>query len=125
MRYLTRVVTPEDYDTAARLRPETCPLHYMGDRRSGNQLLADAVDDDAITVATFARHLEVAATAGGGGGDPAIRRSGYGRACGGRGLLEGIATAAGGLASFLDAAGPAGADCDAWARAVRNVSTSL
>ena len=43
-----------------------------------------------------------------------------GRACGGRGLLEGIATAAGGLASFLDAAGPAGADCDADAVASEN-----
>ncbi len=38
VRYLTRIVTPEDYDAAARLRPETCPMYYMGDRRSGRQV---------------------------------------------------------------------------------------
>jgi hypothetical protein len=125
VRYLTRVVTPEDYDAAARLQPETCPLYYMGDRRSGHQLLADAIADDAITVASFAGHLKVASTAGGGGGDPVIGNSGYGRACGGRGLLEGIAMAVGRLASFIDTAGSACAEYDAWARAVRNVSACM
>ncbi len=127
MRYLTRVVTPEDYDAAVRLRPETCPMFYMGDRRTGRQLLADADADAAVTVAALARLLaaaagDAAAAAAAGGG---IAEGGYMRACGGRGLLEGIATAVGQLAAFLEAAGPAGVCYDAWARAVRNVSAGL
>ncbi len=53
MRYLTRIVTPDDYDTAVRLQPETCPMHYMGDRRTGHKLLAEADADAAITVAAL------------------------------------------------------------------------
>ena len=123
MRYLTRVVSPDDYDAAARLRPETCPMHYMGDRRTGRQLLADFDADAAVTVAALARHL--AEIAAGAAGDDAIARGGYMRACGGRGLLEGMAAAVGRLAEFLARAGPGGATADAWARAVREVSAAL
>ncbi len=121
MRHLTRVVTPEDYDAAVRLRPETCPMYYMGDRRTGRQLLADADSDTAVSVAALARYL--AAGAPFPAGD--IATGGYVRACGGRGLLEGIATAVGRLAAVLEAAGPAGVGYDAWARAVRRVSAEL
>ena len=144
MRYLTRIITPEDYDAAVRLRPETCPMHYMGDRRTGRQLLADFRADAAVSVAALAQHLAVAAAAGsesgsesgadayrvgraapGGDADCEIARGGYMRACGGRGLLEGIAAAVGGLAGVLAAAGPGGVGCDEWARAVREVSAGL
>ena len=130
VRYLTRVVTPDDYDTAVSLQPETCPMHYMGDRRTGRQLLAEADADAAITVAALARHLAAAAC----GGSDDIRRdsfgagigsSGYLRACEGRGLLEGISRAVGWLAGFLESAGPAGVDYDAWARAVRDISATM
>ena len=57
--------------------------------------------------------------------DGGVATGGYARACGGRGLLEGIATAVGRLAGFLEAAGPAGVCYDAWARAVRRVSATL
>ena len=122
MRYLTRVVSPDDYDAAARLRPETCPMHYMGDRRTGRQLLADFDADAAVTVAALARHL--AETAAGAAGDEAIARGGYMRACGGRGLLEGMASAVGRLAEWLAATGECGLSCDAWALAVREVSAA-
>ncbi len=130
VRYLTRIVTPDDYDTAVHLQPETCPMHYMGDRRTGRQLLADADADAAITVAALARHLLAAA----GGGcdsmrydnfDAGIDSSGYMRACGGWGLLEGISRAVGGLAVFVESAGSTGVGYDAWARAVRDVSATL
>jgi hypothetical protein len=129
VRYLTRIVTPDDYDMAVRLRPETCPMYYMGDRRTGRQLLDEADTDAAITVAALARHLE---TAGGGcegmsreSLDPGVGCSGYMQACGGRGLLEGIARAVGWLAIFLESAGPASVGFDAWVRAVRDVSATL
>jgi hypothetical protein len=47
VRYLTRTVTPDEYDAAARRAPETCPMYYMGDRRTGRQLLADFEADAA------------------------------------------------------------------------------
>ena len=73
VRYLTRIITAEDYDAAARLRPETCPMHYMGDRRTGRQLLADFPADAAVTVAALARRLAARPTPGGrGGGDFAL-----------------------------------------------------
>ncbi len=128
MRYLTRIVTPDDYDTAVRLRPETCPMYYMGDRRTGRQLLDEADADAAITVATLARHLEAIGGCedmGGESFDPGVGCSGYMRACGGRGLLEGIARAVCGLAVFLESAGPASVGYDAWVRAVRDVSATL
>ena len=123
VRCLTRVLTPDDYDAAARLRPETCPMYYMGDRRTGRQLLADLDADAAVTVAALARHL--AQTAAGAAGDDAVARSGYMGAYGGRGLLEGMAGAVGRLVEFLAQAGPGGATADAWARAVRAVSAAL
>ena len=123
VRFLTRIVTPDDCDAAARLRPETCPMYYMGDRRTGRQLLADFDADAAVTVAALARHL--AETAAGAAGDDAIARGGYMRACGGRGLLEGMAAAVGRLAEFLAAAEGHGVNYDAWARAVREVSAAL
>ena len=113
-------------------------MHYMGDRRTGRQLLADADADAAVTVAALARHLADAAadsaadSAGAEGrrppaaaADGGVATGGYARACGGRGLLEGIAAAVGRLAAFLEAAGPAGVCYDAWARAVRRVSADL
>ena len=123
VRFLTRIVTPDDYDAAARLRPETCPMYYMGDRRTGRQLLADFDADAAVTVAALARHLT--RTNAGAAGDDAIARGGYMRACGGRGLLEGMAAAVGRLAEFLAAAEGRGVNYDAWARAVRKVSAAL
>jgi hypothetical protein len=48
VRYLTRVVTPEEYDEAVRRVPEMCPMYYMGDRRTGRQLLDD-FDADAAS----------------------------------------------------------------------------
>jgi hypothetical protein len=48
VRYLTRVVTPEEYDEAVRRVPEMCPMYYMGDRRTGRQLLND-FDADAAS----------------------------------------------------------------------------
>ena len=38
VRYLTRTLTAEEYDEAVRSQPETCPMHYMGDRRTGRQV---------------------------------------------------------------------------------------
>lgn len=129
MRYLTRIVTPDDYDTAVRLQPETCPMHYMGDRRSGHRLLAEADADAAISVAALACHL---AAAGSCCEDlyhdsfnSSVSCSGYMQACGGRGLLEGIARAVGELAVFLESAGPTGVSYEAWARAVSDVSATL
>ena len=126
VRFLTRIVTPDDCDAAARLRPETCPMYYMGDRRTGRQLLADFDADAVVTVAALALHI---AGAGDGAGHPAgaggIARGGYMRACGGRGLLEGMAAAVGRLAEVLAAAEGRGVNYDAWARAVREVSAAL
>jgi hypothetical protein len=137
VRYLTRIVTPEDYDAAVRLRPETCPMYYMGDRRTGRQLLADFDADAAVSVAALASELARRGVEGGveGGGSGGIVVSGsriaghvgggYVQACGGRGLLEGIAAAVGGLAAVLAAAGPGGVGYEEWARAVRAVSAGL
>ncbi len=44
VRYLTRTVTPGE---AVRRAPETCPMYYMGDRRTGRQLLDDFEADAA------------------------------------------------------------------------------
>ena len=38
-RYLTRAVAPDEYDAAAARSPEMCPLRYLGDTRSGRQVL--------------------------------------------------------------------------------------
>ena len=79
-----------------------------------------------VTVAALALHM---AGAGDGAGHPAgaggIARGGYIRACGGRGLLEGMAAAVGRLAEVLAAAEGRGVNYDAWARAVRKVSAAL
>ncbi len=143
MRYLTRIVSPDDYDDAVRLHPETCPMHYMGDRRTGRQLLHDFDADAAMSVAALARHLSRGRGEGGGGesgdggadgggggadgggGGGVMGRGGDMRACGGRGLLEGIAAAVSGLAGVLAAAGPGGMEYECWVRAVREVSAGL
>jgi hypothetical protein len=125
VRYLTRIVTADDYDAAARLRPETCPLYYMGDRRSGRSLLADCPADASVTVAALATHLSTADAARCYSGAAAalvggIGSSGYMRAFSGRGLLEGMAAAVGWLSRFLADAGPAGLTYESWALAVRD-----
>ncbi len=52
VRYLTQAITPAQYDFAAMQWPELCPLRYLGDRRSGHELLAqfeaDAADAAAV-----------------------------------------------------------------------------
>jgi hypothetical protein len=122
---------PSEYDTAVRQHPETCPMYYMGDHRTGHQLLAEANADAAITVTDLARHLAAVACSRCeqnvyiNGFRAGIGCSGYMRACGGRGLLEGIARMVGGLASFVESAGASGVECDAWARAVQDFSANL
>jgi hypothetical protein len=45
-----RVITPDEYDEAARLTPHACPLVVMGDLRSGQQLLDDIPVDSTQTI---------------------------------------------------------------------------
>ncbi len=44
---MIRVISPEEYDAAARLHPALCPLVAAGDTRCGRRLLADAEADAA------------------------------------------------------------------------------
>ena len=105
-------------------------MYYMGDHRTGDQLLAEANTDAAITVTALSRHLAAAACnyeqdVYSDGVSAGIAYSGYMRACGGRGLLEGIASVVGGLASFVESAGASGVGSNAWARAVQDISMTL
>ena len=99
-------------------------MHYMGDRRTGCQLLRDApADADAPLSppshppggAEPAHRPGPDAAWGGGGG-------GYVRACGGRGLLYGMAAAVERLTGVLASAEPEGLGPESWARAVRDFS---
>lgn len=134
MRYRLREIGPEAYDAAVRLRPETCPMYYMGDRRTGCQLLQDAADDSFVPVSVFAKCFlpgdpahqpgpsdgakqEVRGT------DPALDGGNYARACGGRGLLYGMAAVVNRLTNVIASAEPKGLSFELWARAVRDVST--
>ena len=133
MRSRLREIGPEAYDAAARLRPETCPMHYMGDRRTGRQLLQDAAPDAAAPNAALAHrfplapaHSESANRRGPGGGSEAegggACGGGYAGAGGGRGLLYGMAAAVERLTGVLASAGPEGLGPASWARAVRDFS---
>ncbi len=51
---MVRVISPDEYDAAVLREPASCPLFVTGDRRSGRQLLADALADVSHTVAVFA-----------------------------------------------------------------------
>ena len=132
MRYRLREIGPEAYDAAARLRPETCPMHYMGDRRTGRQLLRDATADAAAPVAALARRFPLGdpdpagrpGPGGGGCGEGEAGGGGYGGACGGRGLLYGMAAAVERLTGVLASAGPEGLGPESWARAVRDLDNS-
>jgi hypothetical protein len=42
MRSTNRVISPDEYDAAARLHPALCPLVAVGDTRCGRRLLSDA-----------------------------------------------------------------------------------
>ena len=59
VRLLARTISPAEYDNAVGRWPELCPLYYMGDRRSGQELLdgfeADA--GDACAVSSDDRHV--------------------------------------------------------------------
>jgi hypothetical protein len=122
VRYLTRLVSPADYDDATRRRPELCPLFYMGDRRSGQELL-DCFDTDAA--------VSIAALAGGGDGVRPIATGSVGETgaggilggVGGAGLLDRIGTVVVGLASAMATAGAreagrGGVSEESWNRAI-------
>jgi hypothetical protein len=129
VRYRLREIGPEAYDSAARLRPETCPMHYMGDRRTGGQLLRDAPADAALIPPPSnpsrppggTEHALRPGPCGGSGPEVAWAGGGYGRACGGRGLLYGMAAAVERLTGVVGSAGPEGLCVDSWARAVRDL----
>ncbi len=53
VRFLTRVVTPDEYDAATRRSPAACPLFALGDTRTGRQLLRDAAADAAAPLAAL------------------------------------------------------------------------
>jgi hypothetical protein len=53
-RTLTRVITADEYDAAARLSPHLCPLIAAGDRRTGRELLASTAADARLSVAAVA-----------------------------------------------------------------------
>ena len=108
VRYLTRVVTPEEYDAAVQRWPEMCPLYYMGDRRSGQQLLDDFDSDAGVSVAAALSPASPAPMSDAG-------RGGAGEG----GLLAQAAAAVTELAAFLASAEPAGVTYAGWARAVR------
>ena len=123
MRYLTRVVTAEEYDEAVRRVPEMCPLYYMGDRRTGRQLLAD-FDADAAAAAALSRPASPASLPSprGSASPPstpssALECGGGGGGCGWGGRLERIAAVVSGLAAGL-AAAPA-VTWDTWVQGVR------
>jgi hypothetical protein len=59
---MIRVISPDEYDDAARLNPALCPLVVAGDTRCGRRLLLEA---DADAARGLAAALE---TIGGGGG---------------------------------------------------------
>jgi hypothetical protein len=126
VRYRLREIGPETYDAAARLRPETCPMHYMGDRRTGRQLLRDVPADADAPIARSSQPPGGAEPAHRPGPDPAWGGGGggYVRACGGRGLLYGMAAAVERLTGAVGAAGPEGLCVDSWARAVRDLCKS-
>jgi hypothetical protein len=133
VRHLLREIGPEAYDAAARLRPETCPMYYMGDRRTGCQLLQDAAADAAVPLAALFQRFSLgnSESAGqpypGGESEQKARAAdsdggGYARACGGQGLLYGIAAAVERLTGVLASAEPEGLNLESWARAVREIS---
>ena len=108
-------------------------MYYMGDRRTGWQLLQDAAADAAVPVASLARcfshcHSDSAGHPGpGGGADQEARHTrsvggSYARACGGRGLLYGMAAVVERLTDVLASAEPEGLSLESWARAVRDIS---
>ncbi len=45
MTHILRPISASEYDAAVRAAPDHCPLFAAGDRRSGQQLLADAAAD--------------------------------------------------------------------------------
>jgi hypothetical protein len=60
-RTAVRVVTPDEYDAAARLHPALCPLVAAGDTRCGRRLLSEANADAARG---FSASLEDGGTSG-------------------------------------------------------------
>ena len=123
MRYLTRTVTPDEYDEAVRRAPETCPMYYMGDRRTGRQLLddfeADAASPSPCASPAASPSSPAPSRGGGGCGDvdtlPASVQPASG---GGLGRLDRIAAVVSALAAHL-AAAPA-VTWDTWVRGVRD-----
>ena len=110
VRYLTRVVTPEEYDAAVQRWPEMCPLYYMGDRRSGQQLLDDFDSDAGVSVAAALSPASPAPMSDDGRGG-----------AGDGGQLEQMAAAVTELAAFLTSSYSAGVSYAGWARAVRHL----
>ena len=53
MRHLIRTISPDEYDAAVATCPCSCPLHVMGDRRTGQQLLHDAAADARAPLRAF------------------------------------------------------------------------
>ena len=49
-----RAISPDEYDAAARRRPECCPLYALGDGRSGRDLLAALAADASRTLPDLA-----------------------------------------------------------------------
>jgi hypothetical protein len=129
VRFLTRLISPADYDDATRRRPELCPLFYMGDRRSGQELLNGFDTDAAVSIATLAgggdgvrpATLSNYPVAGSEGGLKIINREG---------LLDRIAAVVEGLAAEMAAAaareaGRGGLSEESWNRVIHHqVATS-
>ena len=117
MRYLARAVSAEEYDVAVQRWPEMCPLYYMGDRRTGQQLLDDFDSDAGVSVSVALSPACPAAMSDEEGSDGVQERR--------AGLLERIGTVVTELAAFLASTEPAALSYAAWARAVRNKTTAF
>ena len=116
MRYLARAVTADEYDVAVQRWPEMCPLYYMGDRRTGQQLLDDFDSDAGVSVSVALSPASPAMSDEEGSDGVQERRAG---------LLERIGTVVTELAAFLASTEPAALSYAAWARAVRKKTTAF
>ncbi len=67
---MIRVISPGEYDAAARLHPALCPLVAVGDTRCGRRLLSDA---DADAACGFTAALEGVGGSGCVGDVPVLR----------------------------------------------------
>jgi hypothetical protein len=72
-RTMVRVISPDEYDSAARLYPALCPLVAAGDARCGRRLLSEAGADVARGFTLASEACGGGGGGGGGDGEPANR----------------------------------------------------